>query len=253
MFGQSKEQVSEETNVNVDAAYLDEVAGQGFDKMDSGDVAVPMLLIAQQLSGVATAGNVPAGHFYNSISGKDYGDKIKVIVCHFQKMWVEWKPNAGGFVGRHEIGSIPVTGDIYSGMKHGENDVIETWMYLCVLPEHLEDGYMLFSSTRGNLRYLKGWNTQMKYLRTPSGKPAPLFAAIWEMSLDKDTNKQGKTYFSCNTAGKSSIKQVGWVSKDTYSGYVEPCRQIASEAVALADNRTDAQAIEDNTTEEKAF
>ena len=229
--------------------YLDEVAGQGFENMSSNETAVPRLLIAQAMSDVVQNGTIPAGHFYNSISGKDYGDSLNVVVCHFQKVWVEWKKNQGGYVATHEIGSITVTGDNYKGLEHTDadgniNDVIETWMYLVVLPDHLEDGYLIFGSTRGNLKYLKGWNTQMKYLRTPSGKPAPLFSSIWTMTTGKDTNKKGNTYYSCNKDGKSSITWKSWTSKDMFLTYVNPAREIAGQAVALADNRPEIQAIE---------
>lgn len=230
--------------VSEDLSYLDEVAGQGFENMNSGDTAVPMLLVSQQLSEVAQEGKVPVGHFYNSISGKDYGDNIDVVVCHFEKVWVEWKPNAGGFVGRHPVGSLDVTGDVFTGMKHGENDVIETWMYLCILPDHPEDGFVLFQSTRGNLKYLKGWNTQLKYLRTPAGNPAPVFAAVWNLKLGKDQNKQGKQYYSCSEAGKSAIQKVGWTPKALMEEYVLPAREVASQAVALADTKGEQLALE---------
>ena len=233
-----------------DLSFLDEVAGQGFEQMGAQETATPMLLIAQAMSDVVSNGSVQVGHFYNSITGKDYGDNVNVIVCHFQLMWLEWKPGQGGLVARWQPNEIEVTGDKYSGMKHGENDVIETWMYLVVLPDHLEDGYMIFSSTRGNLKYLKGWNTQMRYLRTPSGKPAPLFSAIWNLATGKDKNKAGNTYYSCNKDGKSSIKQVDWVSKELFTEYVIPAREIADQAVAIADNREDVAAIESSTSEE---
>ena len=234
--------------------FLDEQAGKGFEEMSSNETAVPRLLIAQALSEATQAGTVPAGHFYNSINGKDYGDKVDVIVCHFQKVWVEWKKNQGGYVGTHQIGSIPVTGDNYKGLEHVAedgtvNDVLETWMYLVVLPEHLEDGYLVFGSTRGNLKYLKGWNTQMKYLRTPSGKQAPLFSSVWTLATGKDTNKKGNQFYSCNKDGKSSIVWKKWTTQDMFVTYVSPARDIATQAVALADNRPETQAIEATTEE----
>lgn len=230
--------------------FLDEMEGQGFENLGAQETATPMLLIAQALSDVTANGEVPAGHFYNSITGKDYGDNVNVIVCHFQKMWFEWKPNQGGLVGRWQVGELEgVTGDVYTGMKHGENDVIETWLYLVILPDHLEDGYLMFSSTRGNLKYLKGWNTQMRYLKTPSGKPAPLFAAVWNLATGKDKNKAGQTYYSCNKDGKTSIKQMGWTTKELFTGYVSPAREIASQAAALIEDKSSNKMIEDNTTD----
>ena len=76
---------AQETELDVE--YLNEVAGQGFENMGTDETAVPRLLIAQSNSDVVTNGQVPVGHFYNSITGKDYGDTIDVIVCFFQKVW----------------------------------------------------------------------------------------------------------------------------------------------------------------------
>lgn len=212
----------------MEAEWLDAVAGQGFEGMGGKDTTIPMLLISQQLSQAVANEQVKVGHFYNSITGRDYGTKLNIVVCHFEKAWVEWRPNQGGFVGRWRPGEIEVTGDTYSGMKHGENDVQETYMYLCVLPDFIEDGYVMFSSTRGNLKYLKGWNTSMMYLRLPSGKPAPLFSAIWEVELNKDTNKKGNTFYSCNRSGKSSFVFKSWVDKEMFTNYIEPARKDAA-------------------------
>ena len=160
-------------------------------------------------------------------------------------MWVEWKPNQGGYVGTYPVNGIEgVTGDVYTGLKHGENDVIETYTSLVMLADNQEAAYFIFQSTRGNLKYLKAWNTAMLYLRTPGGKSAPLFSSIWEMTLNKDQNKQGKTYYSCNVDGKSSIRRIGWVTQDVFTEFIAPARETASQVVMIADNRTNAEAIE---------
>jgi hypothetical protein len=225
-------------NAEIDLGYLAEVADNGFENMGAGEVSTPLLLISQALSKVVQDDKVKAGHFYNSITGKDYGDSLRVIVCHFDKMWYEWKPNQGGLVGRYPVGGLEgVIGDKYTGMKHGENKVEEKYVYLVYLPDFPEDGFLVFSSNGGNMKYIKGWNTQMMYLRTPSGRQAPIFSAIWSMKLGKDSNKQGQTYFSCNEAGKSSIRFDSWVSKEVYEQAVLPARQTASQAIAIADMR----------------
>lgn len=212
--------------------YLEGVAGQGFEQMDGGDINTPMLLIAQQLSEVSQSGAVPAGHFYNSLTGEDLGTELEVVPCQFQKAWIEWKPNNGGFVARHMPGSISVTGDNFSGMVTEEgNIVVEAYMYLVAVPARPDLGIMLFQSTPGNMRYLKSWNTQMRYLRLPSGKPAPMFAGVWSLSVNADTNKKGNKYYSLNKDGKSSARFVKWVDKDMMTATVLPARDMSMQAL----------------------
>ena len=220
--------MSEEMNLD----YLEGVAGQGFEQMGGGDINTPMLLIAQQLSEVTQGGAVPAGHFYNSLTGEDLGTELEIVPCQFQKAWIEWKPNNGGFVARHMPGSIQVSGDNYVGMTTAEgNIVVEAYIYLVAVASRPDLGIMLFQSTPGNMRYLKSWNTQMRYLRLPSGKPAPMFAGIWSLSINADTNKKGNKYYSLNKEGKSSARFVKWVDKELMTTVVLPARDVSMLAI----------------------
>ena len=220
--------MSEEMNLD----YLEGVAGQGFEQMGGGDINTPMLLIAQQLSEVTQGGAVPAGHFYNSLTGEDLGTELEVVPCQFQKAWIEWKPNNGGFVARHMPGGIQVSGDNYVGMTTAEgNIVVEAYMYLIAVPSRPDLGIMLFQSTPGNMRYLKSWNTQMRYLRLPSGKPAPMFAGVWSLSINADTNKKGNKYYSLNKEGKSSVRFIKWVDKELMTTVVLPARDVSMQAI----------------------
>lgn len=231
--------------------FLDEVAGQGYENVGTGDVTTPLLLVAQQLSAVVDGGSVEVGHFYNSITGEDYGTSLKLVICHYKKMWYEWKPNQGGLAGIHEVGGIEVTGDVFTGMKTAEgNKVEEKMVFLVVLPDHPEAGYMIFGSTPGIMKYTKAWLTQAQNLRLPSGARAPLFGAVWSVELAKNTSKDGNKYYAPAIDGKSSFKFVEWIPEVLYRDSVLPAREIASQALALADNRSmEQQAIESSTAE----
>jgi len=76
-----------------DLAFVDVNMPTGFEEMGNDDISMPMLLISQQLSGVVANDKLPAGHFYNSVTGEDYGDNLKLIVIKYTKMWYEWMPN----------------------------------------------------------------------------------------------------------------------------------------------------------------
>ena len=226
--------------------FLDESAGQGFENVGAGAVTTPLLLIAQQLSEVVDAGSVEVGHFYNSVTGEDYGTELDLVICHYKKMWYRWKENQGGLVGICEVGGIEVTGDVYTGMKDAEgNKVEEKMVFLVVLPDHPEAGYMIFGSTPGTIKYMKGWLTQAQNLRLPSGNRAPLFGGKWHVILGKNTSKDGNKYYAPAVDGKSSFKFVDWIPEVLYNDSVKPAREIATQALALADNRSmERQAIE---------
>ena len=233
-----------EEKQNNELSYLDEIQDTGFENMKAGDISIPLLLISQALSKNVADGTMPVGHFYNSVTGRDYGTQLKIVVCHMDKMWYEWKPNQGGLVGRYPVGGLEgVVGDKYTGMTHGENKVEEKMVYLIYLPDFPEDGLLVFSSNGGNMKYLKAWNTMMQYLRTPFGKrQAPIFAGIWELSVNKDKNKQGNVYYSCNNGeGKAGVKFVDYIPQQSYNQYVLPARRDAAQAIAIADMRDDSE------------
>lgn len=223
--------------------FLDEVAGQGYENVGTGDVTTPLLLIAQQLSEVVDGGSVEVGHFYNSVTGEDYGTKLRLVICHYKKMWYEWKPNQGGLAGIHEVGSLEVVGDVYTGMKHGENKVEEKMVFLVVLPDHPDAGYMIFGSTPGTMKYMKAWLTQAQNMRLPSGARAPLFGGIWSVELGKNTSKDGNKYYAPAIDGKSTFRFDEWIPEVTYKESVVPAREIASQALQLADTRVTQEAL----------
>ena len=109
--------MKEETKTQEVLDFLDAVEGQGFENMEQDQIAIPRLNISQALSEVVQNGHMEQGHFYNSLTGKDYGTTIQLVVCCFQKVWVEWKKNQGGYVGTYPIGGLEgVTGDNFKKM-----------------------------------------------------------------------------------------------------------------------------------------
>jgi len=208
----------------------DDESGAGFEDVGVEQQAIPMLLICQTNSSDAIDAGVKPGEYYNSITKKSYGESIQVVVGYFQIAWLEWISNGGGFAGRHAPGSIKVTGNNYDGMTNPAtgNKVVETWLYYVMLPDHKQDGFFVMSSTPGNMKYLKSWNSQMKFLRRPNGKAANIYDSIWKLTLGKDQNKAGQKYFS----NKGGIERVGWITKELKTDYVEPLR-IAAPKVRL--------------------
>lgn len=208
--------------------FLDEVAGEGLDSISQQDTQQGLLLIAQKTSRVVEAGLVEVGHWYNSLTQEDYGSTVKVVVLAIEKYWFVWAADQSGLQGRYEPNSIRVTGDTYTGMTdESGNRVIDTLCYACILPDHPEAGVVVMTSTRGSMKYLRAWNSMMKTRRLPSGKPAPLYGTVWELSTTADQDKKGRSFFSL----KGGFKPVSFIQKELFSEVVTPARALASNSI----------------------
>jgi hypothetical protein len=71
------------------------------------------------------------------------------------------------------------------------------------------------------------------------------------MTSNKDKSKNGNPYYSCNSEGKSSIVFKEWTSKELFTEYVLPARQMSDNALLLVDNReeTTTPMIEDDNSD----
>lgn len=202
-------------------SFMDQISGDGLEVLDNSVLAIPYLSIAQPMSDAVISGDVEAGNFVNGISKESYGSTLNVIVTAFKICWVE-RDSGGKTVNRYEPGSIKVTGDLWKGMTNPEtsNKVQESWLYQLLLADRLDQGFLVYGSTPGQMRYLKGWHTRLTQLRTPSGKPAPIYGGIWEWKLAPDQNKAGKPYFSL----KGGIKFVSYIKESDWTSFVKPAR-----------------------------
>jgi hypothetical protein len=239
-----------ETN---ELTMYDDVAGQGFENMGADKYSVPMLKIAQPTSSILTedGSQVKAGDFYNSVSGESYGPSVELIPVYFNSVWLEWKPNMGGLVGRHKPYSVRVTGDRFTGLKTVEgNEIQEAWCYLVLVRGHEDAGVMLLSCTSTNIRHCKVWNSFLSEARLPSGKHAPLFSSYWKIESKKNKNDKG-TFFVMGEGKATAIKKSDWVPAEIYTDCVKPVLETAAQMfdqLNIAEDETKpVAAIEDNT------
>lgn len=212
--------VQEETTQQ-EITFLEADAGVGLKDIEQAAASVPFLQLTQANSDIVTTGGAPAGVFVNSVTKEVYGNTIHVIICKFAVAWAE-RDDSGKTVNRYEVGGIKVNGDSYKGMTNPAtgNKIVETWYYQVLVMEHPEAGFMIFSSTPGNMRYLKAFNSMIRTLRLPSGSVAPLYGGVWEWKINPDVSKKGKPYYSF----KNGIKFAGWIPRKLYQEAVLPIK-----------------------------
>ena len=190
--------------------------GQGFENMKGDAFSIPMLLIAQPTSKAMLAedSNIKLGDFYNSITNESFGKELEIIPCYYKQVWLEWKPNMGGLVGRHLPGSIPVVGDTYTGMKTQEGNIIEeNWIYYVMIVGKEEQGVFQFSLKSSGLKYAKKWNSLISLTKLANGKQAPFFSSSWTIKSYKNENDQG-VWYTIGSKSESEIKRVDFINRE---------------------------------------
>lgn len=226
------------TNENVtkeQLAFMQDLAGQGFDGMTAGDFPVPFIKILTNGSPETIEGKsvymegAKPGMFLNTATRKLY-KTLEVIPLKYEMIWTEWKPRdaGGGFQGRHTPFAVPVIGDPYSGMKTKEgNDIVDHYMFYCLVIGELSKGPVILSLKGAGVKHAKNWNQKIRDLTIPdcvdeagNPLPAPFFAGVWELSLHFNENDKGSWWSLGQGKETSGIKFVRYINQNDYEAYV---------------------------------
>ena len=115
---------NEEVNLPIVAAEemdWEEDSGAGTEGADKSSFAIPFISILQALS-PQVAGETPmegakAGKFFNNITNEIF-DHVEFIPCAFQRRFIRWAANRGGFKGDHSPIDVE-TGRLVGMSEHG--------------------------------------------------------------------------------------------------------------------------------------
>ena len=176
---------------------------KGYDGLTMDVMAIPFIRVIQALSPQLKK-NKPefiagaeVGDICNSVSGEVYDQPLKVVVGKFERLFIEWKPNRGGYVAAHnpeDIENNPkyTVNDKYQLVDPGTmNEFMDTYMYYVLFPDHMEDGICIISMSSTQLREARKLNRNLMttYIPGTTKKALPHFM-VWtiesmEMSNDK--------------------------------------------------------------------
>lgn len=199
--------------------------GQGTIKDDfrSGDFQLPFLTVLQKLSPQVDAEkgeyieNARPGMFFNTVTGDIYdalcsavskAKGIDVLVAVHETAFVEWKPDRGGFVCKHDVSS-PVIATARATnpdkpmavfLPNG-NQLVETvYFYLLILTEEGPQWAVLALSSTG-LKDARKWSTAIaskKVKVTKDGKDIsvelPIYMQRYQLTVVSKKNEKGSWY-----------------------------------------------------------
>ena len=160
------------------------------------------------------------GQFFNTVSGKVYGDEQNMIVHGYFHNFVIWKGPKGngtfsGTMTTDEFAEFEKKnqltrdgGDLVQVVNGEELRYTDTHTFIVTLPDHIEDGIMLYPLSSTGCKVARKWNSlwQTRKIRNEEGAivQSKRYATLWNLKT---------AGFESNGFGYrqvSTIKPVGW-------------------------------------------
>ena len=221
------------------AAFNEADSMEGFEDINGSTMAIPFVRILQDLSPQLNKKKpeyiegAEAGDWLNSTTKEVYGPEINVIVLKFERIYIEWKPNRGGFVSYHtpENAERLAVDTTFGNWKTKEgNELTENYVYMILIEGHEAEGIVVLSLSSSAIKVAKEWNRLMTTHIMSNGQRARPYYLIWKLSSEYKENDKGAWY-------QPSIKFVRYINQQQYE-------LTGTERKALPSKRVDYAQIE---------
>lgn len=219
----------------------------GFESLSADVVAFPFIRILQSLSPQCKRtdpNHIPGaeeGMFLNNINNRVIEPPVDVVVGRFDRYFIEWKPNRGGFVQAHApeiVAQMEATGELHRNEKNKlisrtGNEFVDTYTYYIVFPYYIEDGICLLCLSSTQLKEARRWNRLLTSTFIPgTGRKALPYFMKWTLTTVPMSNDQG------SWAGLH-VEFAGFVGKETLQLVTEERK-----ALPTPEQRLDFTALE---------
>jgi len=221
---------------------------EGFEQVRTDTMAIPFIRLLQTLSpqlDKTEASHIPGaekGMWFNTLTKELYGEEFKCIVLKFERIYIEWKPNRGGFVSYHSVENaeqIAVDRTFGKWKTLDGNDLQENYVYMILIAGHEKEGPCVLSLSSSGIKAAKEWNRLMMMNIMPNGQRAKPYYMIWNVKAVAQKNDQGSWY-----APKMSF--VDYINADQYA-------LAKTERLALPSRQVDYTQLEAKIEDETSF
>lgn len=224
-----------ENNTEFDAqsafAYLSDDGMGGFESLNSDVVAFPFIRVLQSISPQCKrtkpeyVEGAEEGMLFNNINKRLIEPPTDIVVGRFDRYYIEWKPNRGGFVAAH----LPE--EVEAGLRSGKlirneknrvidratgNEYSDTYAYYIVFTDYPEDGVCLLCLSSTQLKEARRWNRLLMSTYLPgTGRRALPYHMRWTVTTPTMSNDQGDwSGFKVDFAGFVTPEQLTLVTEE---------------------------------------
>ncbi len=166
---------------------------EGFEEVNAATTAIPFLKLAQDLTPQTKKhkaeyiDGLEPGMLFNSATSEILGNNIDVIIMKFERVYIEWKPNRGGFVGYHSpehAEKIAVDTSAFGKWQTEEgNELQEYYTYYALIVGRELEGPVILSLSSAGIKVAKQLNRLMTTHLMDDGKRALPYYLVWNMSV----------------------------------------------------------------------
>lgn len=191
----------------------------GFEQINGETMSVPFLRLIQKLSPQIDKKKpeyiegAVEGDFFNTVTKEVYGQELALIVLRFERIYIEWKPNRGGFVGYHspeDAERIATKRDFGKWQTEKGNELQENYVYMVILGGHEKEGPMILSLSSSGIKTAREWNRLMVTHIMSNGQKAKPYYLMWQVNAKYKENEKGSWY--------SPIpKFMGYINEQQYN------------------------------------
>lgn len=193
-------------------------AGAGMQNVTARDIATPIIRILQsnspqcKKSDAGYIAGAAEGMFFNNVTNEvfDGEDGLTVVPCFFEKVYIEWKPNRGGFVAIHPVDTHLVNevkmvknadGKDIPTLPNGNTLTETNQHYALILRDDGSYEPVVISMSSSNLRASRTWNNLMRKVvkLDKTGKPFTPASYYSKYKLTTKVRSDGKhTWYMFN-------------------------------------------------------
>ncbi len=179
----------------------------GFEDMNGDTQSIPFIRLLQELSPQVRKTkpgymeDAEVGMLLNTVNNRLYPTPTRFVVGKFERYYIEWKPNRGGFAGVHAVEAIEqrigrdlIEEDGYKIVDPQTNNTFaDTYVYYILLPDYMEDGVCILSLSSSQLKEAKKLNRNLRSTMIPGTTRRALpFFMVWNYEVMEMSNDKGE-------------------------------------------------------------
>jgi hypothetical protein len=180
---------------------------EGFEQITQDTMAIPFVRILQKLNPQLDK-NKPEfiegaeeGDFFNTVTREVYKGGFEFVCLDYKHMYIEWRPNRGGFAGRHDaenatrLATMSNTIANFGKWETPEgNSLQENYAYVGFVVGRESEGIVVLSYSSSMIKAAREWNRLMTTHVMPNGEVAAPYYLVWHVGSEYRKNEKGSWY-----------------------------------------------------------